>query len=163
MQIKLHTKAPNFTAASTAGSTFELDRDAAGQPLVLYFYPKDFTPVCTLEACEFKSTFDFFRNLNIKVLGVSKDSIETHLKFKEAYELPYDLLADPEGEVASLYDAYMPMIKFTKRVTYLLNEKHEVVYISNNIFEDKKGIEDMITSLKAHSLQNTSRQKLAFS
>ena len=148
MSLTLNTKAPDFRAESTSGSIFELSKDAAGKPCILYFYPKDFTPICTIEACEFKSTFDFFRGLNIQVFGISKDDIGTHLKFKEAHQLPYDLLADPEGRIASKYNAYLPEIRFTKRITYLLNAEHEVVFISSNIFEDLSGIERMIAELK---------------
>lgn len=158
MKINLHSKAPNFVAASTSHKTFELYKDAAGQPCILYFYPKDFTPICTIEACEFKDTFNFFSALDIKVFGISKDDIETHHKFKEAYQLPYDLLADPEGEVASLYDAYMPLIKFTKRVTYLLDANHNIVHISNNIFEDRAGIEQMIKQLKEKAKADFNRK-----
>ena len=147
--MQLYNKAPNFRTASTSGAVFELDKDAAGQPCILYFYPKDFTPICTIEACEFKSTFDFFSSMDIKVYGISKDDVDTHLKFKKAHRLPYDLLADPEGEVASLYDAYNPNIKFTKRITYLLDAQHRIVFISNNIFEDASGIEQMIQELKS--------------
>ncbi|MBW3544422.1 MAG: redoxin domain-containing protein, partial [Bacteroidetes bacterium] len=95
----------------------------------------------------------FFSELNIRVYGISKDSIDTHYRFKAAHALPYDLLADPRGEVASLYNAYLPQIKFTRRITYLLNAKHEIVYISNNIFEDRAGIEQMISELKQQAQQ----------
>jgi peroxiredoxin Q/BCP len=158
MKISINSKAPNFTTESTSNKLFELDKDAAGQPCIFYFYPKDFTPICTIEACEFRSTFEFFSALDVKVFGISKDNIETHHKFKEAYELPYDLLADPEGKVATLYDAYMPLIKFTKRVTYLLNADHNIVHISNNIFEDRAGIEQMIDQLKAKAKHNINKK-----
>lgn len=151
--LQLNSQAPNFKAPSTSGHTFELEKDAAGQPCIFYFYPKDFTPICTIEACEFKSTFDFFSEVNIRVWGISKDTLETHHRFKAAHALPYDLLADPKGEVASLYNAYLPQIKFTRRITYLLNAKHEIVYISNNIFEDRVGIEQMIRELKQQAQQ----------
>lgn len=158
MSISINSKAPNFRTESTSGTTFELSKDAAGQACILYFYPKDFTPVCTIEACEFKSTFDFFSKLNIKVFGISKDDIETHHRFKKAYELPFELLADPEGTVASLYDAYMPLIKFTKRLTFLLDADHKIVHISNNIFEDQNGIKGMIAELKKKTLQKSKKE-----
>ena len=160
MSLSINSKVPDFRTESTSGSTFELSKDAAGQACILYFYPKDFTPVCTIEACEFKSTFDFFKDLNVKVYGISKDDIETHKRFKEAYNLPFDLLADPEGEVASLFDAYVPLIKFTKRLTYLLDSDHKIVHISNNIFEDKEGIQNMIAQLKEKSLSKYTKEAI---
>lgn len=158
MDIRINSKAPNFRTQSTSGTTFELSKDAAGQACILYFYPKDFTPICTIEACEFKSTFDFFSSLNIKVFGISKDDVETHNRFRKAYELPFDLLADPEGEVASLYDAYIPLIKFTKRLTFLLDADHRIIHISNNIFEDRNGIEKMIEELKVTTLRRDKKE-----
>ena len=148
MSLSLYTKAPDFSTESTSGTKFQLSKDVAGQACILYFYPKDFTPICTIEACEFKSTFDFFSELNIKVFGISLDDIETHHRFKAAHALPYELLADPEGQIARLYQAYLPHIRFTKRITYLLNAAHEVVFVSNNIFEDRVGIEQMIQELQ---------------
>lgn len=158
MNLKVNSTAPNFLTESTSGSIFELSKDASGQACILYFYPKDFTPVCTIEACEFKSTFDFFKDLGVKVYGISKDDIETHHSFKKAYELPFDLLADPEGEIASLYDAYVPLIKFTKRLTFLLDADHRIIHISSNIFEDRNGIERMIAELKVKTLQKSKKE-----
>ncbi len=158
MSLPINSKAPNFRTPSTSGSNFELSTDAAGQACILYFYPKDFTPVCTIEACEFKSTFDFFKDLDVKVYGISKDDIETHNRFKKAYTLPFDLLADPEGEIASLYGAYMPLIKFTKRLTFLLDANHQIIHISSNVFEDRSGIETMIAELKVKASQKNRKE-----
>jgi peroxiredoxin Q/BCP len=110
----------------------------------LYFYPKDFTSGCTKEACEFRDSFSLFKNLSVEVIGISRDDINTHLDFKKQYNLPFELLADTKGEVADLYDASMPLIKFTRRITYLLDKKHRIAAVFTNLFAAEKHIKTMI-------------------
>lgn len=152
MALKENILAPDFQLASTSGKTFSLHKNAAGKPLILYFYPKDFTPVCTKEACEFRDTFDFFRETNIDVYGISRDSVETHLKFKKAHDLPFELLADEDGKVADLYDASVPLINFTKRITYLLDKNHQIRGVYQNFFSARKHITGMIEKIKEGQL-----------
>ncbi len=84
-----------------------------GKPCILYFYPRDFTPGCTREACGFRDQFAEFRGLDIDVTGISRDSVATHLKFKETHRLPFELLADEQGEVATLYKAAIAAMCFS--------------------------------------------------
>lgn len=148
MALKENTPAPDFTLDSTSGKTFNLSRDAKGKPLIIYFYPKDFTSVCTKEACEFRDSFEFFRDANIDVYGISRDSVETHLKFQKAHNLPFALLADEEGKVADLYGASVPFIKFTKRITYLLDKNHRIAGVYQNLFSARRHIRQMIQKVK---------------
>ena len=87
--------APDFELQSDTGETVKLS-DLKGRPVVLYFYPKDDTPGCTVEACEFRDSYDVFRERGAEILGVSPDDVASHGKFKSKYELPFTLLADPE-------------------------------------------------------------------
>ena len=99
-------KASNFTLPSTNKKKFSLN-DALGKYVVLYFYPKDNTPGCTKEACNFKENWDFFKKNNIVILGISKDNAISHQKFQEKFNLPFILLTDPEPcKVSSAYDSY---------------------------------------------------------
>jgi peroxiredoxin Q/BCP len=98
-------QAPDFELQTDAGETVKLS-DFRGRPVVLYFYPKDDTPGCTTEACEFRDAYDVFRDRGAEVLGVSPDDISSHVKFKTKYELPFTLLADPEHEVAEKYGVW---------------------------------------------------------
>ena len=148
MALKENTQAPDFNLESTSGFPFTLSKQAAGKPLILYFYPKDFTPGCTKEACEFRDTFEFFRDLDIDIYGISRDSVETHQKFKTAHNLPFELLADENGKVADLYDASLPFINFTKRITYLLNKDHQIAGVYQNLFGSRKHIHEMINKVK---------------
>ncbi|WP_085521212.1 thioredoxin-dependent thiol peroxidase [Tuberibacillus sp. Marseille-P3662] len=97
--------APEFTLKSTNGEDVNL-ADLKGQNVVLYFYPKDMTPGCTTEACDFRDQNAAFKDLNTVVLGVSPDPVEQHQKFTEKHELPFTLLADTEHDVAEAYGAW---------------------------------------------------------
>ena len=97
--------APDFELQSDTGETVRLS-DFRGKPVVLYFYPKDDTPGCTTEACEFRDSYDTFRERGIEVLGISPDDVASHEKFKSKYNLPFTLLADPERTVAEAYGVW---------------------------------------------------------
>ncbi|MEN2284405.1 peroxiredoxin [Algoriphagus sp. SE2] len=148
MALKIGTKAPDFTLSSTGSKKISLSKDFSGKALIIYFYPRDFTPGCTAEACEFRDKFEDFRDLSIPILGISKDNIESHERFKKTYKLPYDLLSDTSGKVCQAYDALIPLIKIPKRISYLLNEDHEIVAAFSEFFEAKKHIENMLKSIK---------------
>jgi peroxiredoxin Q/BCP len=97
--------APDFELESDSGDTVKLS-DFRGRSVVLYFYPKDDTPGCTTEACEFRDAYDVFRERGAEILGVSPDDVGSHGKFKTKYELPFTLLADPEHKVAEKYGVW---------------------------------------------------------
>ena len=147
MPLSEKSPAPNFTLPSTTGENLNLS-DLKGQPLILYFYPKDFTPGCTKEACEFRDQFAFFRNQQIQVWGISRDSIATHERFRQAYKLPFHLLADEQGEVAKLYKAIIPLIGVTRRVTYLLDRDHTIVGVFEKMFGHEEHIQQMVARVQ---------------
>ena len=98
-------QAPEFELESDTGETVRLS-DLRGKSVILYFYPKDDTPGCTTEACEFRDSYDRFRAQGIEVIGVSPDGAESHRKFKDKYELPFPLLADPDRSAAEAYGVW---------------------------------------------------------
>lgn len=147
MALALGIPAPDIQLASTTNKTFSL-RDFKGQALILFFYPKDFTKGCTAEACEFRDQFSEFRNMAVPVFGISRDDIPTHERFKQAYQLPFDLLSDPEGKICKAYDALIPLIKLPKRVTYLLDKDHRIAGVFEGLFENKKHVSAMIAKLE---------------
>ncbi|WP_448520411.1 peroxiredoxin [Rhodoflexus sp.] len=151
MALAIGTKAPDFILPSTSGSNFQLSRDMAGKPCVIYFYPKDFTGVCTAEACSFRDHFEAFRDLEVAVIGISRDSIATHQRFIKQYQLPFDLLSDQDGSVTKLYRATMPFIGMPKRITYLLDASHQIAAVHEAIFESSQHVRTMLKTLKSNS------------
>ena len=97
--------APDFTLTSDSGEEVTLS-ELRGRPVVLYFYPKDDTPGCTTEACEFRDAYDTYRERGIEILGVSPDDVASHEKFKSKYELPFTLLSDPDHKTAEAYGVW---------------------------------------------------------
>lgn len=97
--------APDFELQSDTGDTVKLS-DFRGKTVVLYFYPKDDTPGCTTEACEFRDAYDRYREHDVEVIGVSPDDVTSHEKFKSKYALPFPLLADPDHAVAEAYGVW---------------------------------------------------------
>src|SRR5690606_30658696 len=95
-------KLPFFTSVDANGNSFEL-RDYIGQPLVIYFYPKDETRVCTEQACSFRDNYEDFKNLGAEVIGVSSDSVESHVKFRNKFNLPFILLSDENKAIRKMF------------------------------------------------------------
>lgn len=144
MALKTGAKAPNFSLPGTSGENFELSENV---PCVIYFYPKDFTPGCTEEACSFRDGFSEFRNLDIKVFGISKDSINSHLRFKNKLNLPFELLSDVQGKVCKQYQALVPLIGIPKRITYLIDKDQRIKGVYSDMLGARKHLEAMISQL----------------
>ena len=125
--IKEGEAAPDFTLQADDGRTLSL-RDYRGKSVVLYFYPKDGTPGCTREAIEFRDIAQEFEKEGAVILGVSKDSVASHQRFKQKHELPFTLLSDPEGKALDLYGVWKKKSLFgktfmgTERTTFLVDE-----------------------------------------
>jgi peroxiredoxin Q/BCP len=114
MAVKEAKKAPAFTLPNESGEKISL-KDYQGQTVILYFYPKDMTPGCTQEACDFRDSFTRLKKLNAVVLGVSKDSPARHEKFKLKEKLPFTLLSDEDGKVCALYDVWQEKTLYGKK------------------------------------------------
>jgi peroxiredoxin Q/BCP len=157
MPLKENQPAPDFTLRSTSGRNFTLSEDMYGKPCIIYFYPKDFTPTCTREACEFRDMFSMFTNLDIEIIGISRDDIETHQRFKQQYNLPFELLADTDGKVAGWYKALIPIVKITRRITYLLDENHRIAAAFESMFTAEKHISIMVEKVKSGAINAINR------
>jgi peroxiredoxin Q/BCP len=115
---------PTFSGTLSDGSVFR-SSDLGGRPLVLYFYPKDFTTGCTRQACQFRDAFLELTGLGAQILGVSKDSAQTHERFRAEYRLPFPLLTDPDASIARLFGVtYLGgLTSFFKRVTFVIDSQ----------------------------------------
>ena len=103
--MKINRKAPNLTLPSTSNENYNL-KDSAGKYVVIYFYPKDDTPGCTIETNDFNKLLPKFKKLGCDVFGISKDSLKSHNKFREKYKIKFDLLADEEIKVLKKYKVW---------------------------------------------------------
>lgn len=116
MALEVGSKAPAFSLESTAGEKVSL-ASLKGKRFVLYFYPRDNTPGCTQEACDFRDNFARLKREGVEVFGVSKDSIRSHDGFRAKYELSFPLLSDPDNTAANAYGAYGQKMMYGKPVT----------------------------------------------
>tara|TARA_B100001121_G_scaffold303476_1_gene317489 strand:+ start:569 stop:1024 length:456 start_codon:yes stop_codon:yes gene_type:complete len=131
-------KANNFTLASTNNTNYSL-KDSIGKYVILYFYPKDDTPGCTIETIDFNKLLSKFKKLDCEVYGISKDSIKSHQKFKKKYKIKFDLLADEEVKVLKKYKVWGKK-KFmgrefmgTIRTTFLIDKTGKILKVWNNV------------------------------
>lgn len=121
-------QAPSFQLYDQNNNLISLE-DFRGKKVVLYFYPKDNTPGCTKQACAFKDNFSKFQNMNCVIIGISKDSVRSHMNFTNKYELPFLLLSDPSTETIQAYDVWNEKKMYGKtymgiiRSTYIIDEK----------------------------------------
>ncbi len=121
-------KAPDFSAATDGGGEITLSK-LRGKKVVLYFYPKDDTPGCTKEACGFRDSLPDFTGLDAEIVGVSKDSVAKHEKFKAKYDLPFTLVADEDGAICGAYGTWIEKSMYGRkymgidRATFLIDEK----------------------------------------
>ena len=118
--------APDFVLTDDDGKAVSLDDLLAQGPLILYFYPADFTSVCTAEACEIRDRHDDLRGVNANVVGVSPQSEASHQRFRKRYDLPFPLLDDRNKEVIRAYGVNGPLGIGVRRVTYLINRDKKI-------------------------------------
>jgi peroxiredoxin Q/BCP len=136
--LKAGDKAPAFTAQDQQGNTVKLS-NYKGKKVVLYFYPKDDTPGCTKEACNFRDNYSLLKKKGIEVIGISTDSVKSHGKFVEKYELPFNLVADEEKQIVEAYGVWGEK-KFmgktymgTNRVTFIIDEKGVIEHVITKV------------------------------
>jgi peroxiredoxin Q/BCP len=133
--------APDFELTTDTGDSVKLS-DFRGKPVVLYFYPKDDTPGCTTQACSIRDSYGEFEKAGAVVLGVSPDDEKSHVKFKEKYELPFTLLADPEHKVAEQYGTWVEKKNYGKeywgveRSTFLIDSQGNVAKVMRRVKPD---------------------------
>ena len=144
--LSVGMKAPDFTLNDASGNPVSLG-NFAGKKVVLYFYPKDNTPGCTRQACAFASAYAGFKELDAVVIGISKDSVASHKKFAEKYELPFVLLSDPELAAIEPYGVWQEKKLYGKvsmgvvRTTFILDENGVVEKVMPKVKPDTNAAE----------------------
>ena len=144
--LETGTKAPDFSLPDQNGSTVRLS-DFQGKKVVLYFYSKDNTPGCTRQACAFAASYQQFKTRDIAVIGISKDSVASHLKFAQKYDLPFILLSDPELQAIQAYGVWQEKKLYGKvsmgvvRTTYIINEQGIIEKVMPKVKPDTNAAE----------------------
>ena len=139
-------KAPDFSLSDQHENTVSL-ADFAGKKIVLYFYPRDNTPGCSRQACAFAEAYEDFKTMNVAVIGVSKDSVASHVKFAEKYSLPFILLSDPELQAIQAYDVWQEKKNYGKvsmgvvRSTYIIDENGVIEKVMPKVKPDTNAAE----------------------
>ena len=152
--MKIFDKAIDFALPDETGKIHRLS-DYIGKKIVLYFYPKDSTSGCTEQALEFKRLYEEFKDNNTVILGVSKDSVKSHLKFKTNNDLPFTLLSDETHEVITAYGVYQEKSMYGKkymgivRTTYVINEEGYIISIEEKV-NSKKNAQDTLCLLRGN-------------
>ncbi len=150
MPISEKSPAPDFTLPDETGTLRTLS-DYRGRPVVLYFYPKDDTPGCTTEACNFRNDYSAYQQAGVTILGVSPDTSKSHAKFKEKYHLPFTLLADADHQVSELYGVWGRKKRMGReydgifRTTFLISPEGQVVKVFENVKPEQHSAEILQT------------------
>ena len=144
--IEIGAKAPDFMLQDTNGNAVSLS-DFKGRKVVLYFYPKDNTPGCTRQACAFAAAYDAFRSKDIAVIGISRDSVASHVKFAEKYALSFTLLSDPDRVAIEAYGVWQEKKMCGKvsmgvvRTTFIIDEDGNISHIMPRVKPDNNAAE----------------------
>ena len=144
--LEIGMKAPEFTLTDKDGNIVRLS-DFRGKKVVLYFYPKDNTPGCTRQACAFAASYDSFKAKDVVVIGISKDSVASHLKFAQKHDLPFILLSDPELQSIQAYGVWQEKKLYGKvsmgvvRTTFIIDEQGSVEKVMPKVKPDTNAAE----------------------
>lgn len=153
MPIQSGILAPDFVLQDENGQERKLV-DYQGKPLILYFYPKDDTPGCTTEACNFRDDYSAYESAGVTILGISPDSPKSHKKFKEKYQLPFSLLADEGHQVAAQYGVWGPKKYMGKsyegvyRTTFIIDSQGRIAHVFENV-KPADHSQEILETLKA--------------
>ena len=150
--LKPGDKAPEFTSTDQNGKEVSL-KDFAGKKVVLYFYPKDNTPGCTAEACDFRDNYQSLKTKGFEILGVSTDDEKSHKKFEEKFDLPFTLLADTNQDIVNKYGVWIEKNMYgktymgTNRKTFVIDEEGNIQTIIDKV-DTKNASQQLLESIK---------------
>lgn len=148
MVLKVGDKVPNFAAIDTNGDMFHSDTIVGKKPLVIYFYPKDDTPGCTIQACTFRDKYEDFKSLGAEVIGISSDSLKSHISFANKYHLPFILLSDFDKKIRKAFGVPNDFLGLIPgRATYVVDKKGIIQLIFDST-SSKIHIEKALEMLK---------------
>ncbi len=149
MKLSIGDKAPDFILPSTSGESFTLSEELQkrGKPVILFFYPGDFSTLCTREAIAFRDEMDQLEEQSADVVGISTNNMKSHRRFRKKFQLPFELLSDPAGKVCRMYDAYRPVLRQARRITFVINPDRTIRSICNGQFRVFRHVEHAIREI----------------
>ena len=148
MELKIGDKIPNFKAKDTNGNDFDSQGIVGQKPLVIYFYPKDNTPGCTVQACSFRDQYEDFKDLGAEVIGISSDNIASHQKFTQQYNLPFILLSDSDKKIRKLFGVPSGLFGILPgRVTYVADKTGTIIMVFDSIMA-KRNIKKALEAIR---------------
>ena len=156
--LTVGSRAPEFVLQNNRGNDVSLSDLLVKGPLILYFYPADFTPGCTKEACSIRDIHTDIQSVGLKIVGISPQDPETHKRFRSEHNLPFDLLCDPEKVAIKMYDVDGPLGFGVRRVTYLINQDRiiqDALLADLRISKHTEFIEKAIMLREAAGLRST--------
>lgn len=151
-KVDVGDKAPNFTRTAQDGSSLTLSALLQSKAVVLFFYPADFSPICTKEACAFRDSYQDFQDAGAEVVGVSSDGTKSHEKFAKDNNLPFRLISDKDGSLRDLYSVPSAMMLFPGRTTYVIDRSGVVRHVFTANLKARKHVKEAlktVASLKA--------------
>ena len=148
-RIEIGDQAPALPLTSHEGDSFSLSDFRGKNAVVLFFYPKDGTPICTKEACGFRDHFEELTDAGAIVIGVSSDSAERHQRFAEKHHLPFRLVTDEDGSVRKAFGVHKTMGVFPGRVTYVIDHEGIVRHIFSSQMAAEKHVQEALTVLRS--------------
>jgi thioredoxin-dependent peroxiredoxin len=148
MPLQIGDPAPDFSLPNQAGTTVTLSSFRDQKPVVLYFYPKDDTPGCTVESCSFRDSYADFQDIGAEVIGISSDSPESHRSFAQKHNLPFTLVSDTNSSVRKAYGVPATLGLLPGRVTYVIDKAGVVRHIFNSQFNPKAHVEEAMKVVK---------------
>jgi thioredoxin-dependent peroxiredoxin len=141
--------APDFALRSHTGEEWKLSKALEQGPVVLFFYPKDDTPVCIVEACGFRDMHAAFLGHGAQVVGVSRDSVASHESFARRYELPFTLLSDPDGKLRQLFGVKKTLGFMDGRVTFVIDKDRRIRHMFRSALNAKAHVEQALATLRS--------------
>jgi peroxiredoxin Q/BCP len=148
-KVKVGTVAPDFTLPSQAGEMVSLKDFSGRKPVVLFFYPKDDSPGCTKEVCAFRDNFEEFSKLDVQVIGISSDSVESHRRFAAKHDLSFPLLSDEGGNIRRLYGVPKTFGLIPGRVTYIIDKEGVVRHVFSSQLSVQRHVQEALAALRS--------------
>jgi len=146
--LKIGEKAPLFSGKDQDGNEIKLDDYLGKKNIILFFYPKDDSSVCTAEACSFRDNYEKFRNLDTEIIGINQASVASHKNFAEKYRLTFPIINDEENKIRKLYKVPNKFFVLAGRVTYVIDKQGLIKHAINNMFDGEVHITETLKSLK---------------